>query len=55
VDWLGDIVGWWANTQVSRMLTGALFGLVAGYYLAKAVGDIYAERRHEVEPAEKSG
>ncbi len=37
IDWAGDVAGLWANTPVSRMSTGALFGLVAGYVFARAV------------------
>jgi len=44
VDWLGDVLGLWTNTPASRMITGALFGLVAGYYLARAVGEIIRQR-----------
>ena len=34
IDWLVGAVGLWANTPASRMLTGGLFGLVAGVILA---------------------
>ena len=37
VDWLLGATGVWANTPVSRSLTGALFGVVAGLFLAQAV------------------
>lgn len=37
VDWLGDILAIWTNTPVSRMLTGAVFGLTAGYFLSRAL------------------
>ena len=30
VDWIGPFVGLWANTPVTRLLTGGLFGVVAG-------------------------
>lgn len=36
VDWLGDVVGLWINTAVSRAATGAVFGLVLGYFLSRA-------------------
>ena len=45
VDWIGDVMGWWTNTPASRMATGGIFGIIAGYFLAKAVGDILRERR----------
>ena len=37
VDWSGDVVGLWTNTPVSRVATGAWFGLLAGMLLASAV------------------
>lgn len=37
VDWSGDMVGLWTNTPVSRVATGAWFGLLAGLLLASAV------------------
>lgn len=33
-DWLVDAAGLWANTPVSRMLTGSLVGLAAGMLVA---------------------
>ncbi|MDX1740203.1 MAG: DUF2085 domain-containing protein, partial [Rhodothermales bacterium] len=37
VDWTGDALGFWTNTMLSRLLTGAVFGLTAGYVLARVV------------------
>lgn len=37
IDWLGDVLGIWDNTAVSRLVTGSVFGLAAGYYLMQAV------------------
>ncbi len=37
VDWLGDVIHIWSNTPLSRMLTGAVFGLTAGYFLSRAL------------------
>jgi uncharacterized membrane protein len=45
IDWGGDILGWWVNSPASRVLTGSVFGLVAGYALARAVQDIVRNRR----------
>jgi len=45
VDWLGDILGFWDNTPESRLITGAIFGLVAGYFLAEGISDVVRERR----------
>lgn len=42
VDWLGGVVDLWANTPVSRIATGAVFGVAAGYYLARAFADLFA-------------
>lgn len=36
-DWLGDAVGLWANTPLTRLATGAVFGLTAGYFLCRAL------------------
>jgi len=41
VDWLGDVLGFWLNTPHSRLATGGVFGLVAGYYLTRAVVDVF--------------
>ena len=38
VDWALGAFGIWANTPLSRSLTGGLFGLAAGLALALAVG-----------------
>lgn len=37
VDWWLGYTGLWANTPASRLLTGAVFGLMAGYLLARAL------------------
>lgn len=37
VDWGLGVLGLWANTPLSRMLTGGLFGLVAGYYVTQGL------------------
>ena len=34
MDWLLDVTGLWANTPLSRLTTGALLGLGAGWLLA---------------------
>jgi uncharacterized membrane protein len=39
IDWVGDIVGFWTNSPVSRMSTGAWFGVLAGVLLASAILD----------------
>ena len=36
-DWGGDVLGLWTNTAASRVVTGGVFGLVAGLYLVRAV------------------
>ena len=38
VDWLIEFVGLAENTPVSRMVTGGLFGVVAGVLVARALG-----------------
>jgi uncharacterized membrane protein len=42
LDWALHAVGWWTKTPVSRWGTGALFGMVAGYFLARAVVNLFA-------------
>ncbi|MEM8488996.1 MAG: DUF2085 domain-containing protein [Bacteroidota bacterium] len=37
VDWGAPLLGFWHNTPVSRMATGLLFGVIAGFYLAHAL------------------
>lgn len=37
IDWFGDVVGLWMNTPLSRMVTGGVFGLAAGYFFARAM------------------
>lgn len=37
LDWLMDVLGIWTNTPLSRVLTGGLFGLLAGALLARAL------------------
>lgn len=39
IDWLGGAMELWANTPESRIATGAIFGVAAGYYLARAFAD----------------
>lgn len=45
LDWTAHAIGWWAKTPGSRFLTGALFGIAAGYYLTRAVVQLFQERR----------
>ena len=45
VDWFGDVLGVWTNTPVSRMLTGAVFGLAAGYFLSRAMAYAFIGNR----------
>lgn len=37
LDWLGPVVGWWPNTPWTRLATGLLFGLPAGYLFVRGV------------------
>lgn len=45
LDWTADAVGWWAKTPGSRFLTGTLFGIAAGYYLTRAVVQLFQGSR----------
>jgi uncharacterized membrane protein len=40
-DWMGGIAGLWSNTALSRSVTGSVFGLVAGYYFARALAQAF--------------
>lgn len=46
LDWGLDFFGIWHNTPASRLLTGGLFGIVAGYYLAVGVVQIGTSQRN---------
>ena len=54
IDWGSDVVGWWTNTPWSRLLTGAVFGWVAGYFLVSAMISLM-DRPVGKESAEKCG
>lgn len=45
LDWTLDALGILDNTASSRWVTGLVFGLVAGYFLVEAVGDLARPRR----------
>ena len=49
LDWTLDFLGIWSNTPVSRLVTGSIFGLVAGYYLARGVIEITIPGRNMTE------
>lgn len=51
VDWVGPVLGLWANAPLSRVVTGGLFGVVAGYVLAHLA--VRAARR-TVDPQEET-
>lgn len=36
IDWLLGYTGLWANTVITQTATGGVFGIVAGYYFARA-------------------
>lgn len=37
LDWMLGLLGIWHNTPISRLVTGGLLGIAAGYYLARAI------------------
>ena len=41
IDWLLGVMDIWYNTPASRGITGAVFGLVAGYYFAQACTQLF--------------
>jgi uncharacterized membrane protein len=48
IDWLGDALGFWTNTPHSRLLTGLVFGIVAGYFVARGVIETFLSRAARV-------
>jgi len=54
VDWSGDVLGIWTNTPVSRMITGGILGLFAGYFLVAAIVDAFVGRKRNRAPASGS-
>lgn len=51
LDWTMDAVGWWAKTPAGRLITGALFGIAAGYFLARAMVNLFADNTPKKRPA----
>ncbi|GMQ82554.1 MAG: hypothetical protein BMS9Abin05_2008 [Rhodothermia bacterium] len=45
IDWFGDLVGWWVNTPASRVITGSILGIAAGYIFTKATQEIIDDLR----------
>jgi len=43
VDWGLDALGIWANVPFSRVITGLVFGVVAGYTFARALSVFHSE------------
>lgn len=52
IDWMGDVLGLWANTPLSRVATGLVFGAAAGFYFARAVEEIVRQYRGRSAPSE---
>ena len=48
IDWGGDVLGFWSNTPISRMLTGGLMGLAACYFLVAAIHDMFRQRQRRM-------
>jgi len=44
IDWSGDLFGIWNNTPVSRLITGGILGLTAGYFLVASIVDSFTTR-----------
>ena len=42
IDWALGFTGLWENTHLSRAITGALFGVVAAFYLTPGLQDFWA-------------
>ena len=55
-DFALGIIGVWENTHLSRSLTGALFGVVAAFYVVPGVVDLtYTNWRNALRPRSFSG
>lgn len=54
VDWSGDVLGIWTNTPVSRMITGGILGLFAGYFLVAAIVEAFIARKRSSATAPRS-
>jgi len=54
IDWGGDVIGFWHNTVTSRMITGGIMGVAAGYFLVAAISDMFAQKRASVSQLEES-
>lgn len=50
IDWLGGVLGLWVNTPETRVITGAVFGLVVGYFLARAFVAAFVRPTFEAAP-----
>lgn len=44
VDWLAGLLDVWTNTPFTRVVTGAIFGLTAGYFLSRALTEAFRKR-----------
>lgn len=51
LDWMLNAAGWWRKTPRSRLITGALFGIAAGYFLARGVMNLSTSPPAEKRPA----
>ena len=51
LDWTLNATGWWDKTPISRLATGIVFGIAAGYFLARAVVNLFASTPAEKRPA----
>ena len=45
LDWLLGALGLWHNTPLSRLTTGGVLGLITGYYLARALTQVFIPKR----------
>lgn len=53
IDWLAGLAALWESGHVVRLLTGAVFGLIAGYFLSRAAAAIGVRPRNE-QPQEQA-
>lgn len=45
VDWLGGVLELWGSSHGTRIVTGATFGVIAGYFLARGAAGLSRSRR----------
>lgn len=53
-DWLAGLAGLWESGHAVRLATGSVFGVIAGYFLARAAAALPTRDRKEAHPSRRS-